>query len=125
LLVVLGPHPAAASTDVDVGSREEQERWETGTESDSGGRALAEIPASRSCDFQMKRLKATDNPRGKKPDKSQVRLGHQETIQMNFLRQMASDMEQKTRCWTAQVHVILISAWVSAAPWVAVITARA
>jgi hypothetical protein len=44
---------------------------------------------------------------------------------MNFLQQLGRDTAQKTRRWTAQVHVILISAWVSAAPWIAVITARA
>jgi len=44
---------------------------------------------------------------------------------MNFLQQLASVTAQKTRRWTAQFHVILISAWVFAAPWVAVITARA
>lgn len=44
---------------------------------------------------------------------------------MLFLQQLAGVTTQKTRRWTAQFRVILISAWVSAAPWVAVITARA
>jgi hypothetical protein len=44
---------------------------------------------------------------------------------MNVLQQLAREISQKMGRWTAQFHVILISAWVSAAPWVAVITARA
>jgi hypothetical protein len=35
------------------------------------------------------------------------------------------EIKQKTRRWTAALRIVLMSAWMVAAPWVAVITARA
>jgi len=42
-----------------------------------------------------------------------------------FLQLSATEIKQKTRSGTATLRTILTSAWIFAAPWVAVITARA
>ena len=107
---------------LDVDSRKEQERRKTGTVERLRGEGTHEFSASRSCDSA-----ATPSIRVQ-IDRQEVRSTVRFVMTRSpssELQQSATGIPQKSSRWTRQCCMVLMSAWIFAAPWVAASTARA
>jgi len=90
---------------------------------DSGGRALTSS-ASRSCDLAAIAPMQVHTERCEARGRSTMRFVMTKSF-ISRLQQCATGIRRKSHSWTVWCRIVLTSIWIFAAPWVAVITARA